>query len=332
MYARDAGAPPSKEYSKVARVLVTEAIRNFEASSASDTELFSSFIQGKSQFVAPDLLKPALQELVARLLQPPAQKTIAMIADRNDDQPIISNRNHLLLAELMRTIRSVDPDWEQQLRQDQDVNRVAEKLEHGMGLWAQYTYTKGKSDEAAMQYLQAQRANWLAGSWPKKPEKAEKALEEVSDPLRHASAAALMAIRLRDSQPEYSSQLLAGVQETLANTKAPHDRLAILENMAQAFAVMERREQLTAVVDQSFAAADEILSAAAGSGWPYELPFVVRSSARFIPQHTLDKTNQIRVPVLQARMLIAMAEGVDQEEDRTKSMNAAKTAGSGSKE
>lgn len=37
-----------------------------------------------------------------------------------------------------------------------------------------------------------------------------------------------------------------------------------------------------------------------------------------IPEHTLAKVNDVRVPNLQAKLLIAMARGLDREEDRQK--------------
>jgi hypothetical protein len=321
----------SREKREAVAVLVQDMIRYFRESPPSNhgNEQFANFLRSYSKFVPPELLKPVLQELVARLVQPPqaaGTRMITMVPDKGEAPPIIThNRNDVLLAELMPVVRSVDPAWEQKLRQVPDVNRVAERLSNGSGLAIIAAYSTGKadSDERIIQRLQTNRARMLAHE---QPEKAAKVLDEVSDPVMNAATAADLAMAMKDSRPEESAQLLARARQALEKTKAAEDRLTILLELTRAFASMKQPEQLAAVVDQSFEAADELISAVAArypdSPWaaraPWQLGGIVEAAAKIIPEHIFSKINDVRLSALQANLLIAMARGLDQEEYQAK--------------
>lgn len=257
----------SQERRASADVLLHDAARYLRAAAPSDdvNERFTNLIRRFSKFMPPELLKPALQELVARLIQPPqAQKNrmITMIPDKDDAPPVIShNRNDVLLAELMPAVRSVDTAWEQELRQSAGMNRAAERLESGsaLGVLAAYSNRKPSDDEEAIQRLQAQRVIELG---LEQPEQALKALGDVSNPVENAAMAAELAWLLKDSRPEDSARLLAQAQKTLENTKSPQERICILQTLVFTLASMRKPEELTVALDQSFAAGDEIMAAA----------------------------------------------------------------------
>lgn len=318
--------PASKEHREAASILVQEGVRYFQASNSPGfvNQEFTYFIRGYSQFVPPEMLKAALQELVARLLQPPQHKVVAMIVDRHDGPPIIShNLNNVLLAQLMPLVRSIDPAWAQELRQSPEVNLVTEELEKGSPPNILFNHSTGDSDTMAIQGLQVQCAEMLATFG--QPERALKVLDQVSDSVKYASTAAELALVIKDSRPQNSAELLAHAQQTLEKTKAPRDRIAILYRLVHTLTFMKRSEQLAVALDQSFAAADEMMadfaarhhdSASSGSGAPYQLPLIVRDSARLIPEHTLTMINNVRMPVLQAHLLVAMAKGLDSKQRR----------------
>ena len=325
----------SREKQETVSVLVQDMIRYFREGPPSNhgNEQFANFLRRYSQFVPPELLKPVLQELVARLVQPPQaanSRMITMVPDKGEAPPIIThNRNDVLLAEVIPLVHSVDPAWEQKLRQVPDVNRVAERLANGSGLPIISAYSTGKadSDERIIQRLQTNRARMLARE---QPEKAAKVLDEVSDPVMNAATAASLAMAIKDSRPEESGQLLARAQQALKKTKAAEDRLTILLELTRAVASMKQPEQLAALVDQSFEAADELVAAVAArypdSPWPARAPWqlagIVEASANVIPEHIFSKINDVRLPALQANLLIAMARGLDHEEYQAKPESA----------
>jgi hypothetical protein len=339
MAVRNANRQPiSGEKQEAVAVLVQDAVRYFRESPPSNylDEKFADFLRSYSQFVPPELLKPVLQELVVRLVQPPqvgGNKLITMVPDKGEAPPIITrNRNDVLLAELMPLVRSVDPAWEQKLRQVPDVNRLAERISNGSGLAILGAYSNGDSDERTIQRLQMDRARMLARE---QPEKATKVLAEVSDPAMNAATAASLAMTMKDSRPDESAQLLARAQQALEKTKAPQDRMVILLELTRALASMKQPEQLAVMVDQSFRAADEIISAFAarypdspsmGRAAPWQLAGIAEISAKLIPEHMLARINDVRVPALQADLLIAMAHGLDSEEYQAKPESALKAA------
>ena|SRR5215831_1097182 len=81
-----------------------------------------------------------------------------------------------------------------------------------------------------------------------------------------------------------------------------------------------------AVVDQRFQAADEVISDFLArypdSPWvaraPWQLGGIVEASAKLIPEHVLAKINGVRLPALQANLLIDLAHGVDHAEYQAK--------------
>jgi hypothetical protein len=341
MAVRNANLHPiSREKQEAVTILVQDAIRYFRESPPSNHihEKFTEFLRSYSQFVPPELLKPVLQELVARLVQSPqddGSTLITMVPDKGEAPPIITrNRNDVLLAELMPLIRSLDSAWEQKLRQVPDVNHLAERVGNGSGMAILGAYSDGKSgsDDQTIQRLQMDRARMLAN---REPELAAKVLDEVPDPAMNAATAASLAMTMKDSRPEESAQLLARARQALEKTRAPQDRMVILLELTRASASMKQPEQLAALVDQSFGAADEIIAAFAakypnrpltGRVAPWQLAGIVETSAKLIPEQMLARINDVRMPALQADLLIAMAHGLDLEEYQAKPEGALKAA------
>jgi hypothetical protein len=326
--------PPGPERLEAARALVQDAVRYFHESAPSNygNEQFTYFIREYAFLLPSDSLKAVLQRLVGRLLEPPpppGDRLITLVPDRDAGSSlIIRNRNVVLLSQLMPLIRSMDPAWERTLRQSPELDRLADKLgNNGSGVGVLGAYTASGREEAALQQLQATAAHMLA----KKPEAATKALNQISDPAESASAAATLALDTKDSYPEDSARFMAQAQQGLGKIKTPQDRLKVLMQLARALAAVKQTEQLGDVLDQGFAAVDEIQSALGPGHWDSQfagqrLAGIVQSAAGAIPEHTLLKIDGVRSPALQANLLIAMARGLDTDEPQTKPPAAPKVA------
>ena len=306
--------PPGKEKQEAASVFMHDAVQFFmdSPSTSHANEQFTYFLQSYAQFIPPELLKPALQELVGRLQQAPQStgpRLITMVPGKGESPLLIArNRNDFLLARLMPIIHSVDPVWEQKLRQAPDVNRIAEKLEENSGLAVQGAYSRPNNEERTIQELQMHHAQMLSHQ---NPELAVRALDNVSDPVLHAAASANLALAFKDKDPQECDRLLAQARQTLEKTKSPQDRMTILYQLTHTLASMGRQEQLATAVDQSFAAFGEDRRTSVD---PYMLSWVVQSSARFMPERLLEKINDVRSPRVQANLLIALARGLETEE------------------
>jgi hypothetical protein len=319
-------SPPtiSPEKRGAADVLIRDAIRYFREGSPSGqaNKEFAIFLSNYSQVIPSELLKPVLQELVARLLlppRPPVDRLIAMIPDKSGAPPgVIHNYNDILLAGLMPLVRSIDPAWEQTLRQSPEFNRVLEKVEDGSGVVILGDYSEGASDRTAIQRLQADSVPQLGYQHP---DEAIKLLDSISDPVAQAGGAAALAGRVKDSRPQESFQLLARAEQALEKIKPPRDRMFILFRLSYSLVSLKQAEQMTAALDQGLAAGDEAMATYAAShpnssataalvAAPY-LSAIVQNSARLNPDYTLMRISDVRVPARQAYLLAGMARTVD---------------------
>jgi hypothetical protein len=321
-----AGRPTIRpEKQEAANVLIRDAIRYFREGipSGQANEEFAIFLRTDSQLIPPELLKPALQELVARLLlppRPPIDRMMTMIPDKSGSPPVFyGNRNHIVLAGLMPLVRSIDPAWEQTLRQTPEFNQVLEKVEDGSGVAILGAYSEGASNQAVIQKLQADSVQQLAHQ---QPDEAAKLLEGISDPVAQAGGAAALAGILKDSRPQESSQLLARAEQALEKIKSPRDRMFVLFRLSYSLVSLKQAGPMAVALDQGLAAGDEAMvtfaashpnssaMAAVYNAAPY-LSAVVHNGARIIPEYTLTRINDVRVPALQAYLLAVMARAVD---------------------
>jgi hypothetical protein len=324
--------PPSRERREAAQILIQDAIRYFGESAPSDheNEEFTNFLRTDGRHVPPELLKPTLRKLVARLDQPPrppVDKLITMIPMRDGSPAIVDrNRNEVLLAELMPLIRTVDPAWEQELRMNPMVNRIAEALENHSALMITGGYAIHQSEEAVLHQLRTDAVRQLAFSEPKTAAKA------LSGPVENATTVALQALADKDSHPEEAAVALSGLaQQAIAEAKTPRDRMLILSNLARSLATMRQPEQLAAALDQSFGVADAIISAGSSNYLDLDtaggyLAAIVQIAASVIPEHTLIRINEVHEPALQAKLLIAMVRGLDSDEFQPKPAITTKAA------
>jgi hypothetical protein len=308
---------PSRQRRAAAQVLILDAFRYFNENASSDheNEEFTNFLRNYGRFVRRELLKPTLRKLIARLDQPtraPVDRMITLIPMRDGSAPIIDrNRNDVLLAELMPLIRSVNPAWERELRKTPMVNRIAEALENHSALMITSGTAVGQSEQEVLHDLRNLGLKNLAFN---EPETAAKAL---AGPVENATTVAVQALAAKDSHPEAAAVALSGLaQQAIAEAKTPRERMMILRDLARTLASMNQPEQLAAVLDQSFGIAGEIISDSASkyldldraNSW---LAMTVQIAAPVIPEHTLMRTNEIHEPALEAKLLIAMARGLD---------------------
>jgi hypothetical protein len=314
----------SPEKLGAADILIRDAIRYFREGipTGQANKEFAIFLNNYSQVIPPELLKPVLQELVARLLlppRPPVDRLITMIPDKSGAPPgVIHNFNDVLLAGLMPLVRSIDPAWERTLRQSPEFNRVVKKAEDGSGVAILGAYSEGMSDETAVQRLDADSVQMLGRQHP---DEAAKLLDGISDPVAQAGGAAALAGIVKDSRPQESLQLLARAEQALEKTKSPRDRMFILFRLSYSLVSLKQTERMPAALDQGLAAGDEAMAAfaaghpnssatAAFTAAPY-LSAIVQNSARIIPEYTLMRISDVRVPARQAFLLAGMARTVD---------------------
>lgn len=325
MLVRNASPPTiSPEKHGAADVLIRDAIRYFREGipSGQANSEFAIFLHNYSQVIPPELLKPALQELVAKLLlppRPPVDGLITMIPDKSGAPPVLyRNRNDIVLATLMPLVRSIDPVWEQTLRQAPEFNRVLEKVGDGSGMAMLGAYRQGASDETVIQRMEADSVQQLGYQHP---DEAVKLLDGISDPIAQAGGAAALAGMVKDSRPQESVQLLARAEQALEKTKSPRDRMFVLFRLSYSLVSMKQSALMASALDHGLAAGDEIMSAFAAShpdssasaafaAAPY-VTAIVYNSARIIPEYTLMRINDVRVPAWQAYLLANMARGVD---------------------
>jgi hypothetical protein len=154
------------------------------------------------------------------------------------------------------------------------------------------------------------------------PDEALNLLDGISDPVAQAGGAAALAGMVKDSRPQESFQLLARAEQALEKTKSPRDRMFILFRLSYSLVSLKQAGPMAAALDQGLAARDEAMaafatthpnssvSAAALNAAPY-VPAIVFNSARIIPEYTLTRINDLRVPARQAYLLAVMARGVD---------------------
>jgi hypothetical protein len=325
MLVRNAGPPTiSPENQGAANVLIRDAIRYFREGipSGQANEEFAILLRTDSQLIPPELLKPALQELVGRLLltpRPPVDRMITMIPDKSGAPPVFyGNRNHIVLAGLMPLVRSIDPAWERTLRQTPEFNQVLEKVEDGSGVAILGAYSEGASNQTVVQRLQADSVRQLGYQHP---DEAATLLEGISDPVAQAGGAAGLAGMVKDSRPQESFQLLARAEQALEKIKSPRDRMFVLFRLSYSLVSLKQAGLMAAALDQGLAAGDEARAAYAASrpnssataafvAAPY-LAAIVQNSARIIPEYTLMRISDVRVPAWQAYLLAGMARTVD---------------------
>jgi hypothetical protein len=326
MLGRDSGSPAvSPEKQEAANVLIRDAIHYFLEGipSGQANEEFAILLRTDSQLIPPELLKPALQELVARLLLPPqapVDHMITSIPDKGGAPPVLfRNRNHVVLAQLMPLVRSIDPAWERTLRQTPEFNQVLEKVEDGSGVAILGAYSEGASSQTVIQRLQADSVQQLGHQHP---DEALKLLEGISDPVAQAGGAAALVGMVKDSRPQESFQLLARAEQALEKIKSPRDRMFVLFRLSYSLVSLKQTERMAVALDQGLAAGDEAMAAFAAShpnssasaavynAAPY-LSAIVQNSARIIPEYTLMRVNDLRVPAWQAFLLAGMARTVD---------------------
>ena len=303
---------------------VLQYLEKAPSDSASNGD-FAGFLKNNFENIAPDLRRPALEELVARLSSPePAtkQQLITLIYGTPDMGPaLIRNHNELVLAEVMPLIHSVDPEWEKKLMKEHppvtDIDAALNTGHSGLIIGA-YTHDS-RSEDQTVESLWKDQAQMLVRQ---NPEQALKALEHISDPGLHAEVGAVMAASLNTSQPETANQLLENATKTLSTTTSSTEQFRIAAALARSLVALNRREQAAEMIDKAFRLGEELLRDSI-SRYP-KMPFgdrleygglhvLVQLSAKSMPQLLLQKINDVHIPELQAHLLVTLAYGLEAE-------------------
>jgi hypothetical protein len=319
-------SPKSQQNVEAVAALVQEALQHLKAEppSISANQDFVWFLRSRAENIPPQLLRPTLEELVARLstTSPSAPyKLVTLAASAPEDPPIIvNNRNDALLAEILPLIHSLDPAWETDLRQKYPVaSAIDEAMQKRTGVANLSGYSSAvNSPERTIQDLWSRRVDMLVRQH--KPEEAFKDLEQISDPSFHAASEAEVASALKDSDPQRANDLLNKANQTLANTRALDDRFRILSALARTYISTHEQQQLSSVLDQTFKAGEDLVGNSMTKCPQFiltdrpgvsGLSLLVQTSAKLQPELILQEINSIRIPALQAHLLVAMARALE---------------------
>lgn len=308
--------------------LTQEALQYLEKASSSpaNNDDFAGFLDTSFRFIAPELRRPALEKLVARLLspEPAAQQKLVTLIYGAADTPytLIKNHNELVLARIMPLIRSVDPQWEEKLMQEhpsiKNIRTALNPTGGGSISIGAYAYSAASEDQT-IEKLWKDQAEMLA---QRNPEQGLKALQNISNPSVHAEAGAVMAASVNASQPETANQLLEHAAKTLNTTTSAEEQFHIACALARSLVALNRREQAASMIDKAFSLGEELLRDSI-SRYP-KMPFsdrleysglhvLVQLSAKSMPQLLLQKINDVRIPELQAHLLVTLAYGLEAE-------------------
>jgi hypothetical protein len=152
------------------------------------------------------------------------------------------------------------------------------------------------------------------------PNQAVKVASEINDPVIRAATDARIAGEVNKSDPERAAQMLKSAREAMAATKEPADKLRILVGLAQAQAAMKDSEGFATTLDQAYAMGEDLFRKSLDKS--PDLPLLARpgfdsmmrvtiTGVRLDSSTTLAHIDGVRMPILQALLLVAAAQGLD---------------------
>jgi hypothetical protein len=154
------------------------------------------------------------------------------------------------------------------------------------------------------------------------PKEALRVAAEIHDPVIRAATDARLAGEVNKSDPDQAAQMIKSAREAMAATKEPADKLRILVGLAQAQSAMKDKEGFSATLDQAYAMGEELYRKSIdktpdgpimGRAGYDSMTRLTVTGVRLDSSATLAHIESIRMPILQAMLLVAAAQGLDPE-------------------
>jgi hypothetical protein len=143
---------------------------------------------------------------------------------------------------------------------------------------------------------------------------------EIRDPVIRAATDARIAGEVNKSDPDHAAQMIKSAREAMAASKEPADKLRILVGLAQAQSAMKDKDGFAQTLDQAYAMGEELYrksidktpDAPINSRPGFDsMSRLTSAGVRLDSSATLAHIEGVRMPMLQALLLVAAAQGLD---------------------
>ena len=295
----------------------------------SSNEEFISYLEGDWPYLPSPLQDEALRVVVAHLTRreepDPRFSHITRIATDRGTISFHDNRTALLYSVLPK-VRQLDPDWASRLEDEYpDLKQPA------VGGGEQYSSnmmvvntTGAPSDQVAAVLSNLQQwavLSQLRQEATSDPQQAANLLSSLSNPGLRSQALASLATGFATKDPGRAADLLTGAQKAADALPAQMSKLRALTALAEAAVALRDLPRAEQAMDEAFDLGEELLGeeldvhpgeTVYSSEALDELSKDARLGAKIAFPYTAARLDHVKNEVLQAYLLIAAAEGLQE--------------------
>jgi hypothetical protein len=312
-----------------AQSLTNEALSFFSRRARSDqsAQQMAMFLGMNRDLIPVPMLKDILSQLVSDALDTKDKNSnTSVVISTGRGSATMSGASSLLLFQLLPMIRDIDPAWAKKLEAQNDSLRAAANLNEsatnqaGPQRVGMFMGASGSGPLPMANMMEEMKSHEVDELVKENPNQAMKVASEIHDPVIRAVTDAHLAGEVNKSDPERAAQMLKSAREAMATAKEPADKLKILVGLAQAQAAMKDSEGFAITLDQAYALGEELFRKSLDKS--PDLPLLARpgfdsmtrvtiTGVRLDSSITLAHIDGVRMPILQALLLVAAAQGLD---------------------
>ncbi|MCU1284670.1 MAG: hypothetical protein JWO13_1020 [Acidobacteriales bacterium] len=314
-----------------AQGLTNEALAYFSRRTKSDmgAQQLSMFLRTNREFIPLPMLKDILSQMVTDALDTKNDtRSNAVLATFSSGRgsATMTGAANLVLFNLLPMIKEIDPEWAKKVEAQSQELKAAASLNDNQASSGPSTNRVGivmgapggnMNTANMMEEMKSREVDSLLRD---DPQEAMKVAEEIHDPVIRAATDARLAGEVNKTDPAKAAEMVKSAREAMARATEPGDKLRILVGLAQAQAAMKDKAGFSATLDQAYAMGEELFRKSVDKS--PTLPLMARPGFDLMSRLTmagvkLDSTatiahiDSVRMPVLQALLLVSAAQGLD---------------------
>jgi hypothetical protein len=321
----------TRKDSEKAQSLTNEALSFFSRRARSDqsAQQVSTFLRMNRDLIPAPILKDILGQLVSDALNTKdTNSNTSMFVSTSRGTATMSGATNLVLFQLLPMIREIDPEWAKKVESQSTELRAAASLndnsagnrgptQERMGVMVGAPGSGPLPMANMMEEMKSREVDELVKQDPKE---AMKVAAEIHDPVIRAATDARLAGEVNKSDPDQAAQMIKSAREAMAATKEPADKLRILVGLAQAQSAMKDKEGFSITLDQAYAMGEDLYRKSVdktpdgpimGRAGYDSMTRLTMTGVKLDSSATLAHIEGIRMPILQAMLLVAAAQGLD---------------------